>query len=87
MATLTQRGAAANLPKPRNDGMLAILGSIPLASRAALRRTARRGDMIGMHLFKREDSGKPGTVAQRFAVPTDSEGGCHERNCSGMPQG
>ncbi|MGE8702235.1 MAG: ABC transporter permease, partial [Achromobacter sp.] len=31
MATLTQRGAAANQPKPRNDGMLAILGSIPLA--------------------------------------------------------
>ncbi|WP_286896601.1 ABC transporter permease [Achromobacter sp. UBA2119] len=31
MATLTQRGAAANPPKPRNDGMLAILGSIPLA--------------------------------------------------------
>ncbi len=31
MATLTQRGAAASLPKPRNDGLLAILGSIPLA--------------------------------------------------------
>ncbi|KRC71619.1 Spermidine/putrescine transport system permease protein PotB [compost metagenome] len=31
MATLTQRGGAAAAAKPRNEGMLAILGSIPLA--------------------------------------------------------
>jgi hypothetical protein len=34
--------------------------SHPLASRAALnKRTARRGDMIDMHLFKRETAADP----------------------------